>query len=173
MSLSQSLLAIAAAIVFAVVLGRGRAPARRAVKETAQGVLRILPLFAVALPMASFLSELIPEGIAGAWLGPESGFTGIVIGAFAGGFIPGGPFLSFPLVLTFAKAGAGMPQMVALLSGWAIFGFHRVVTWEYPLFGWRFSVIRLIAGLPMPILIGLAAQALLPLFPGAATMGRP
>ena len=36
--------------------------------------------------------------------------------------------------------------MVALLSGWCIYGFHRVITWEYPLLGWRFSAIRLIAG---------------------------
>lgn len=173
MNASQILLGVVAAIVFAICLHRGMPHARRAVWETRDGVLRILPLFAVALPMASFLSELIPEGIAGAWLGPDSGVTGIVIAAFAGGFIPGGPFVSFPLVLTFAKAGAGVPQMVALLSGWAIFGLHRVITWEYPLFGLRFSAIRLLAGLPMPIAIGLLAQALLPLFPGALGLGRP
>ena len=173
MNASQIFLAVAALIVFAICLKRGAAPARRAMQETGTGVLRIIPMFAVALPMASFLSELIPEGIAGAWLGSESGTMGIVIAGFAGGFIPGGPFVTFPLVLTFAKAGAGAPQMVALLSAWAIFGLHRVITWEYPLFGWRFSAIRLIAGLPMPILIGLLAQALLPLFPGALSMARP
>lgn len=173
MNLSQLILAVAAAAVFALCLRRGRPQARRAVKETGDGVLRILPLFAVALPMASFLSELIPAGIATAWLGPESGVTGIVIASFAGGFIPGGPFVTFPLVLTFAKAGAGVPQMVALISGWAIFGLHRVITWEYPLFGLRFSALRLLAGAPMPILIGLLAQAMMPLFPTALSLARP
>lgn len=172
MTPSQIFLAILALAVFAFVLHRGAGGAKRAARETTQGVLRIIPLFAAALPMASFLSELIPQDIAGAWLGPESGFAGIVIASFAGGFIPGGPFVSFPLVLTFAKAGAGVPQMVALISGWCIYGFHRVITWEYPLLGWRFSAIRLIAGLAMPVLIGVIAQALLPLFPGALTTGR-
>lgn len=79
--------------------------------------------------------------------------------------------MSFPLVLTFTKAGAGTPQMVALISGWCIYGFHRHHL-DIPLLGWRFSAIRLIAGFVMPMLIGLLAQALLPLFPGALTMAR-
>lgn len=172
MTPSQIFLAVLALAVFGVVLKRSTGSAKRAAHDTANGVLRIIPIFAVALPMASFLSELIPQDIAGAWLGPESGFTGILIASFAGGCIPGGPFVSFPLVLTFAKAGAGTAQMVALISGWCIYGFHRVITWEYPLLGWRFSAIRLIAGFVMPMLVGLLAQALLPLFPGALTMGR-
>lgn len=172
MSPSQIFLAVVALIAFGVVLRRSTGSAKRAVHDTTQGVLRIIPIFAVALPMATFLSELIPQDIAGAWLGPESGFTGILIASFAGGCIPGGPFVSFPLVLTFVKAGAGAPQMVALLSGWCIYGFHRVITWEYPLLGLRFSAIRLIAGFIMPMLIGLIAQALLPLFPGALIMAR-
>ncbi|HYF06892.1 MAG TPA: permease [Acetobacteraceae bacterium] len=173
MSGTQIALAVLALGVFALCLRQGAAPARRAAREVGDGVLRILPIFAVALPMASFLSELIPEDIAAAWLGPESGFRGLVLAAIAGGFIPGGPFVTFPLVLTFAKAGAGVPQMVALISGWCIYGIHRVITWEYPLLGWRFSAIRLVAGLVMPVLIALAAEALLPLFPGALTLGRP
>ena len=173
MTPSQVFLAVVAALAFAIVLRRrGQGSAKRALHDTGAGVMRIIPLFAVALPMASFASELIPQDVAGAWLGPESGVTGIILASFAGGLIPGGPFVSFPLVLTFAKAGAGAPQMVALLSGWCIYGFHRVITWEYPLLGWRFSAIRLLAGLAMPILIGLCAQALLPLFPGALTMAR-
>ena len=166
------LLAAIAAGAFLLALKRGPATAQKALRETGQNLVRVLPLLLVALPMAAFLAELIPPDIAAGWLGPESGLTGLLIAAFAGGFIPGGPFVSFPLVLTFAKAGAGVPQMVALLSGWCIYGFHRVITWEYPLLGWRFSAIRLIAGFAMPVLIGLCAQALLPLFPGALTMAR-
>ena len=171
MTPSQIFLAVLALAVFGVVLKRSTGSAKRAAHDTANGVLRIIPIFAVALPMASFLSELIPQDIAGAWLGPESGFTGILIASFAGGCIPGGPFVSFPLVLTFAKAGAGTAQMVALISGWCIYGFHRVITWEYPLLGWRFVVLRLVAALPLPIMAGLLAELIVEYLP--ITIGTP
>ena len=153
--------------VFALALRHGLPQGRRAVREVGDGLTKVLPLFAVALPMAAFLSELIPQDIAQGWLGPESGFVGLVIASFAGGLIPGGPFISFPLVLTFAKAGAGTAQMVALVTGWGVYGFHRIITWEYPLLGGRFVVLRLLSGLAIPLVAGLLAEALLPLFPHA------
>ncbi len=164
------LLAAIAAGAFLLALKRGPATAQKALRETGQNLVRVLPLLLVALPMAAFLAELIPPDIAAGWLGPESGLTGLLIAAFAGGFIPGGPFVSFPLVLTFAKAGAGVPQMVALVSGWAVLGFHRVIAWEWPVLGGRFVLIRMLSGLALPLLAGLLAQALLPLFPHALSV---
>jgi hypothetical protein len=79
--------------------------------------------------------------------------------------MPGGPFVTFPLVLAFAKAGAGVPQMAALITGWSIFALHRILTWEYPVLGWRFVAIRLIAAAPLPILAGLLAEAVVAVVP--------
>jgi uncharacterized membrane protein YraQ (UPF0718 family) len=152
---------------FALCVFRADASGRRAVQDTFQGLTRVLPVIVVALPMAGFLAELIPDQLAQRWLGEDSGLTGIVIASAAGGLIPGGPFVSFPLVLTFSKAGAGTAQMVALISGWAIYGIHRVITWEWPVLGFRFVALRVISGLALPVLAGIAAQFLLPLFPGA------
>ncbi|WP_149536918.1 permease [Siccirubricoccus phaeus] len=167
MTPGQILLLAAAAIAFGFTLRRGVPTAQRALRETGETVVRVLPLLALALPMAAFLAELIPADIGAGWLGPESGLPGLVIASLAGGFIPGGPFVSFPLVLTFMKAGAGGPQMVALISGWAILGFHRVIAWEWPVLGPRFIIIRLIASLALPVLAGLLAELLLPSFPHA------
>ena len=85
--------------------------------------------------------------------------------------MPGGPFVTFPLVLAFATAGAGVPQMAALITGWSIFALHRIITWEYPVLGWRFVVLRLIAALPLPFLAGLLAEAAVSVLPIA--LGRP
>lgn len=167
MTPGQVVLWLLALAALAAVLRRGVPTARRAVREAAGGLGTVLPVMAVALPMSAFLAELVPEDIAQGWLGPESGLSGLLIASVAGGLIPGGPFVSFPLVLTFAKAGAGVPQMVTLLTGWAIYGFHRVVAWEYPVLGGRFLILRMLSGLPLPLLAGLLAQALLPLFPHA------
>lgn len=167
MTAGQALLLLAALIAFGFTLRQGVPAAQRALRETGQTIGRVLPLLALALPMAAFLAELVPPDLAAGWLGPDSGLAGIAIASLAGGFIPGGPFVSFPLVLTFIKAGAGGPQMVALITGWAILGFHRVIAWEWPVLGGRFIAIRLIASAALPLLAGLLAQGLLPLFPHA------
>jgi uncharacterized membrane protein YraQ (UPF0718 family) len=168
---AQLFLALVALVALGVCLRRGPGVARRAVADTGQGLVKILPIFAVALPMAAFLAELIPADAAVTWIGPESGVSGIAIASLAGGLMPGGPFVTFPLVLAFAKAGAGVPQMAALITGWSIFALHRILTWEYPVLGWRFVAIRLVAAAPLPILAGLLAEAAVALMP--IGMGRP
>ena len=104
----QIILWAIALAVWALCIRRGVPQAKRAVVETNRGFWRILPMFCVALPMAAFLSELVPADIATAWLGDDSGLNGIMIAALAGGVMPGGPFVTFPLVITFSKAVTGM-----------------------------------------------------------------
>ncbi|WP_439595634.1 hypothetical protein [Falsiroseomonas sp.] len=152
----------------AMCLRRSPAVGRRAVADAGGALWRVLPVMLMALPMAAFIAELIPAGWAEQWLGPDSGFVGVVLASLAGGMLPGGPFVTFPLVLGFLKAGAGPSQMVALISGWAILGMHRTLAWELPILGGRFILLRLMASFALPLLAGMAAELLLPLFPGAA-----
>ena len=171
MTAGQLFLWALALVALGFCLRRGPGAVRRAGVETGQSLLKILPMFAVALPMAAFLAELIPADAAGGWIGPDSGFMGIVVASVAGGFMPGGPFVTFPLVLAFAKAGAGVPQMAALITGWSIFAVHRIISWEYPLLGWRFVVMRMLSALPLPIIAGLLAELVVEAFP--ITLGVP
>jgi uncharacterized membrane protein YraQ (UPF0718 family) len=145
----------------------GAAGSKRALRETGQGLLRVLPLIAVALPMSALVAALVPPGLAASWIGTDSGLRGVLVASAVGAFIPGGPVVTFPLVLTFIQAGAGAAQLVALITAWAILALHRILTWEWPLLGPRFVAIRLLSGFCLPLLAGLLAMALLPLFPGA------
>ncbi len=112
------------------------------------GWQHLRPLLArlpAALLFASFLAALIPrEWIAGV-LGDASGPTGILLASLLGGIMPGGPMVSFPIALVLFKAGVGMPQMVALLTGWSVLALHRVLAFELPLMGWPFVWRRLVA----------------------------
>jgi uncharacterized membrane protein YraQ (UPF0718 family) len=121
----------------------------------------IIPVLALALPAAGFIAALVPDDLARAWIGPESGARGILVASFAGGLIPGGPFVSFPLLLAFAASGAGVPQLVALTSGWAVFAFHRVIVWEWPVMGPSFVLLRLACSIALPAASGFLAQALI------------
>lgn len=114
-------------------------------------VLRI-PLAIVA---SSFLAELLPSEAISAWLGSDSGMSGILIASAIGFVLPGGPPLSFPLAAALMVSGAGTPQMVALLTAWAILNPHRLVAWELPVVGVAYAWRRAAIGMPLAPLSGL------------------
>lgn len=166
MSATQVLVWLMAITAFAVLLRRGGlVPARRALRDTGTSLLKLLPMIGVALPLATLFAELVPPDVAQGALGRESGLTGILIATVAGSLLPGGPFVTFPLVLAFLAAGAGPAQMVALISAWSVLGLHRVLVWEMPIMGRRFVLLRLASGGLLPVLAGLLAEALLLPFP--------
>ncbi len=115
----------------------------------------------MAVLTAGFAGQLIPSGLVANHIGPDSGFTGVLIAMLVGGFIPGGPILSFPLVVVLYEAGAGLVQLITLLTAWSVFAMHRVVIYEIPMMGWRFSMVRLLSSLPLPLIAaGLTALLL-------------
>ncbi len=149
----------------ALVLGllavrRGPDTARRGLEISLERVLGIVPRIAVALLTAGFVAKLVPGELIAGLIGGESGWRGVLIASVTGGFVPAGPIIAFPLVVVLSKAGAGFPQIVAFLTAWSVFAFHRVLIYETTLMGWRFSAVRLISSLILPPLAGLLAMAL-------------
>jgi uncharacterized protein len=143
-----------------IALRRNTAKARVAIATAGERFLEIMPRIALALIAAGFIGVLIPSEPVARYIGAESGFPGILLASVVGGFVPGGPILSFPIIVVLYKAGAGLPQVVAFLTAWSVFAFHRVLIYEVTLMGWRFSAIRLISSLILPPLAGLIAMAL-------------
>jgi uncharacterized membrane protein YraQ (UPF0718 family) len=139
--------------------GRVAGPLRAGLRQA----LALLPRLVLALLAAGFVERLLPVGEIAGLIGAASGFTGIVIAALAGSFVPAGPMISFPLLLILAGNGAGTAQLIAFLCGWATLALHRVFAFEIPLLGLRFAALRLLVSLPVPILAGLAAWAILAL----------
>lgn len=123
--------------------------------KTAKGLMLRLPC---ALLAASFLIQIVPVEALSHLIGPQSGTFGIVLAAAIGGFLPGGPMTSFPIAIVFQQGGAGLPQLVALISGWSIFAFHRLLAYEAPIMGWRFVALRSVSCFLLPILAGLLAE---------------
>lgn len=149
------------ALVLAVsALRRSTAESRTAFTAAAERFIEIMPRIALALVTAGFLSVLVPGEPVARYIGPDSGFPGILVASVVGGFVPGGPILSFPLVVVLYKAGAGLPQLIAFLTAWSVFAFHRVLIYELTIMGWRFSAVRLLSSLVLPPLAGLLAMAL-------------
>jgi uncharacterized membrane protein YraQ (UPF0718 family) len=155
---------LALALGLLVWLKKGRSTALNALRKAAHRALRTLPRIVVAVLAAGFAGQLIPGGLVADHIGPDSGLTGVLIAMLVGGFIPGGPLLSFPLVVVLYEAGAGLVQLITLLTAWSVFAMHRVVIYEIPMMGWRFSVVRLLSSLPLPLIAAAMTSLLLKAF---------
>ena len=68
-------------------------------------VAQVAPIMLISMFMSAFVQVLVPRDKVSKWLGRESGLRGILIAIAAGAIIPGGPWVSFPLVLALAVAG--------------------------------------------------------------------
>jgi len=145
------------------VMARARSPT--ALSEAGRRALAFARALAIRLPLAllaaSFLTQILPRELVGAAIGPESGAIGILLATAAGSLLPGGPFIAFPLAVSFYEAGAGLPQLVALITSWSTLGVIRIVAFEWPMLGPRFVALRVGVTLLLPPLSGALAAGFL------------
>lgn len=151
-------LAGAALTAVAVLKGPGRAIA--AVSSGLALLLEIAPQIALGLFLGGLARGLAdPEKIAKR-LGARSGWYGLILATGLGAVTPGGPFAAFPIVYALFLSGADIGAVIAYLTAWSVLALHRVVIWEMPLIGLDFSMIRVLASLPLPILAGALARVI-------------
>jgi uncharacterized membrane protein YraQ (UPF0718 family) len=115
---------------------------------------------------AGFLIEIMPRETVGAWIGADSGLTGILVAVGLGTLIPSGPMVMFPVALVFLQVGAGTPQIVAFITAWALLAVHRVLLWEVPIVGANFAMVRVASSVALPALAAITAGII------AAAVGR-
>jgi len=154
------------ALILTIIAWR-RSPTlvRGAYRNALLRFLEILPRIGFALLTAGFISQIVPADVIGHLIGYESGLKGILIGALVGGLTPAGPIVSFPIVLVLLASGGGFPQVMAYLTAWSVFAFHRVMIYEIPLMGVRFVMIRLAASAFLPVLCGLLIWGMMEVLP--------
>src|SRR4030042_3390575 len=96
-------------------------------------IVSMVPRVVMAVMVSGFFSMIIPMDYVVNWIGRESGIRGILVASMVGGFTPGGPLICFPIVLVLYKTGAGIPQVMAFVTAWSVFPFHRLVSFDAPL----------------------------------------
>jgi hypothetical protein len=127
---------------------------RAAVSSLGDGVRRaisILPRLIMIIAVAGFFFRLLPDGLVAQMLGPDTGIFGVLFAMLVGGLIPGGGSITFTVIVMLAESGAGIVQLMTLVTAWSVFALHRVVIYEVPLMGARFTIMRVIASLPLPL----------------------
>jgi uncharacterized membrane protein YraQ (UPF0718 family) len=120
----------------------------------------ILPKVLAACLIAAFVAVMMPREVVLRWVGAESGVLGIIIATLAGIICPGGPITIFPIAAAFAAIGADIGATIAFITSWTLLGYARMLVWELPFFGGEFVFWRCLIALPMPIVAGLLARAM-------------
>lgn len=164
MILSLALIWFVAAALSGLVFRATGASGLRAAGREAVGMFRPLVIrLPCALLAATFLMQIVPLDLVSRLIGAESAMPGLLAAAALGAFLPGGPMVVFPVAVVFQQAGAGAPQLVALVVGWSVFDLNRLLTYEVPVMSGRFAALRTLSCLALPVLAGLGAQLFLTL----------
>ena len=112
----------------------------------------LLPRIGAGVIGAGFIAEIMPKALVASWIGPGSGFFGVVIATLGGALTPGGPVVGFSIGAAALKSGAGAPQVIAYSTAWALYAIHRLVIWEVPLMPARIVWLRAAVSLPLPFI---------------------
>jgi hypothetical protein len=154
-------LVVAGLALFAA--SRGRVLLNEGMREGAIEFVRLLPRIGIGVVGSGYIAEVLPKELIGPWLGPESGFTGVLIATIGGALTPGGPVVGFSIGAAALKSGAGAPQVIAYSTAWALYAIHRLIMWEVPMMPARIVWLRAAVSLPLPfVAAGLAISAGMP-----------
>jgi len=126
-------------------------------KSAGNLLLQILPLLIFAFIVGGMIQILVPQEIISKWVGAESGFRGLLIGSAIGGIMPGGPYVSLPVIAGLMRTGASVGTMVALITSWSLIALARLPM-EIGILGWRFALIRMACVFFFPPIAGLIAN---------------
>jgi uncharacterized membrane protein YraQ (UPF0718 family) len=157
MSVATITLASLAAVLLFYAWRQNDGSHRRGLRQGWQTLRRTLPLLLVAFVIVGYVNVLSPQELVQAWLGPESGWRGILLAEGVGMLLPGGPYVVFPLIAVLYRAGAGVGPAVTLVTSWAALALISV-TFELPFMGWRFTAVRWGLGLLVPLVAGGVVQ---------------
>ncbi|MEO1016942.1 MAG: hypothetical protein AAFY56_04535 [Pseudomonadota bacterium] len=158
--ISMAVIYVGAVIAGALCWRRDPALFRQGVGIAWRTVKGIAPMLLVAIIAAGFLEQLLPGPVIGHLIGPESGVYGVALAIAVGAITPGGPIVSFPLVVALANAGAGGPQVMAFVTGWSTIAVMRIVVFEIPVIGVQFAIRRFVTSLFIAPIVGLVALAI-------------
>ena len=93
------------AVVAFLVWKRGRVVALASAREGAMDFINIVPRIALGVIGSGYIAAVIPPEVITGWLGPDSGWFGVLTAVIAGAATPGGPVVGFSIGAVALKVG--------------------------------------------------------------------
>ena len=91
---------------FAVYL-RGSKVLTTSMRDGTMDFVRIVPRIALGVIGSGYIAAVIPPEVITGWLGPDSGWPGVLTAVIAGAATPGGPVVGFSIGAVALKCAAG------------------------------------------------------------------
>jgi uncharacterized membrane protein YraQ (UPF0718 family) len=160
--LKKSLLVIGVAVGVLLIAARtvgGEKLVLKGLESAWDTAIQSALLLVVSFIVIGQIQVLLSKEKLDKWLGEYSGIKGIVISAVVGGLLPGGPYIYYPFIRSFADKGLPFYVLIAFLFGKNIYDFTRIPL-EVSLLDPKITLIRILITLPIPIIAGLLAQQL-------------
>ena len=146
-----------ALVVFFVAFRQGKH--WEGVKEAKKLFINVLPLLILAFIIVGFIDLLIPKTLLQTWLGPGSGWKGLIIGPAVGALVQGGPYAFFPLFDAVFRDVVSTGTAVAMITAWGMINIGHL-PYELTFLGPRFVILKYCLYIAVPSLVGLLANLL-------------
>lgn len=142
-----TMLSLLAAVSSVAFVQHGVDGLRQGVENTVSIVRQAAPALLLGFLLAGLLTVLFPPRVVGRWMGDEAGTKGVVIGAAAGIFSPGGPYVMYPIAAALMHGGAGIASISAFSVARNIFTANRFFVFELPFLGVPLALAKTFATL--------------------------
>ena len=150
-------------ILLIIAYVRGEDLAIKGIKLAGSMLWNNLAILLAGFIIAGMIQVLFPKELIAKWLSNAAGIRAVFLGCLAGGIIPGSPYVAFPIVAGFYKAGAGLGAMVGFVTAWSLWSISRLPV-EIALINPRAALIRYGITFIVPPTAGLIAHALRNIF---------
>ena len=124
-------------------------------------LIQAVPWIVVSMFAAGLLAQwLQPQAIA-RWLGRDTGFGAIVLGALMGTLGTGSRWAMYPLATGLLAANASPGAVFAFVTTWQLVSLPRLPA-ELPFYGMNFAVVRALVSVVVAIIGGFIVNRILP-----------
>jgi hypothetical protein len=139
---------------------RSKTMCREGLWEGARDFVVLIPRVMIGVVGSGYVAAVMPQALIAQWIGPNSGFIGVVIAAMAGALTPGGAVVGFSVGAAALKSGAGAPQVIAYTTAWSLYTVQRLFNWEIHMMAPRVVWLRAAISIPLPFLAAAGAMLL-------------
>ena len=127
--------------------------ANRSLRSAGRTFVNLLVLIFAGVLLGSVIQAVVPKEVVAAALGRGSGLKGILIGAGIGALVPGGPYVLLPIAASLLSVGADTAPIMSAIIAWSTIALSRIPL-ELAFLSTRIVLLRLLVGLPLPIIGG-------------------
>jgi uncharacterized membrane protein YraQ (UPF0718 family) len=160
MTIATGILWLIALVLIFFAWRKGQDRASKGLKQSWNILKRNTLLLFIAFLIVGYINVLSPQEMIQKYIGPNSGWQGLLLAEGIGMLLPGGPYVVFPLIAVIYSAGAGLAPAVTIITSWALLDLLSV-SFELSIMGWRFSAVRWGLGLVVPFLLGILVTVIL------------